>query len=61
MAAALLCGSAFAGDPKPGDVGYVDIAGTGTGRVYTLTYQARDAAGNVATQSVTVSVPLSRR
>jgi hypothetical protein len=39
----------------------LDIAGTGTGRVYTLTYQARDAAGNVATQSVTVSVPLSRR
>jgi triacylglycerol esterase/lipase EstA (alpha/beta hydrolase family) len=36
-------------------------SGTGTGRVYTLTYQARDAAGNVATQSVTVSVPLSRR
>lgn len=36
-------------------------SGTGSGRVYTLTYQARDAAGNVSTASVTVSVPFSRK
>lgn len=36
-------------------------SGTGTGRVYTLTYEARDAAGNVSTATVTVAVPLSRR
>ena len=35
--------------------------GNGTGRVYTLTYQARDAAGNIATAKVTVGVPLARR
>lgn len=35
-------------------------SGSGVGRVYTLTYQARDAAGNVATETVTVEVPLSR-
>jgi hypothetical protein len=36
-------------------------SGTGSGRSYTLTYQARDAAGNVTSESVTVSVPLSRK
>ncbi len=36
-------------------------SGKGTGRVYTLTYQARDASGNVSTSTVTVSVPLSRQ
>ena len=35
-------------------------SGTGTGRVYTLTYQARDAAGNTSTAAVQVSVPTSR-
>lgn len=35
--------------------------GTGTGRVYTLTYQARDAAGNVSTATVEVAVPFSRK
>lgn len=32
-------------------------AGKGPGRVYTVTYQARDAAGNTATASTQVSVP----
>jgi Leucine-rich repeat (LRR) protein len=32
-------------------------SGTGTGRVYTLTYEATDSAGNVGTASVTVTVP----
>ena len=32
-------------------------SGKGTGRIYTLTYSARDAAGNVATAQVTVAVP----
>lgn len=36
-------------------------SGKGSGRVYRLTYQARDAAGNVSTASVTVTVPHSRR
>ena len=36
-------------------------SGTGNGRVYTLTYQARDAAGNVSTAKVDVTVPFSRR
>jgi hypothetical protein len=34
-----------------------DRLGTGTGRVYTLTYTARDKAGNTATCSGTISVP----
>lgn len=36
-------------------------SGTGTGRVYTLTYQARDASGNVSTATVQIEVPFSRR
>ena len=32
-------------------------AGTGTGRIYTLTYTVTDACGNATTKSVTVSVP----
>ena len=31
--------------------------GSGTGRVYTLTYQGADQAGNTATCSTTVTVP----
>ena len=31
--------------------------GRGTGRVYTITIECRDAAGNVATSTVTVTVP----
>ncbi len=33
---------------------------TGDGRIYTITYQATDACGNVTEQSATVSVPLNR-
>ncbi len=32
-------------------------SGKGNGRIYTVTVEARDAAGNAATKSVTVSVP----
>ncbi len=35
-------------------------SGTGTGRIYTITYQVTDDCGNSTTQSVTVTVPLSR-
>ena len=35
-------------------------SGRGTGRVYTITYEAEDAAGNQALASASVSVPLSR-
>lgn len=35
-------------------------SGSGTGRVYTITYEAEDAAGNHASASARVSVPLSR-
>jgi len=35
-------------------------AGTGTGRVYTITVEARDRAGNVSTGSVNVNVPKHR-
>jgi hypothetical protein len=35
-------------------------SGTGTGRVYTIVVEARDVAGNVAVQSVPVSVPVMR-
>lgn len=34
-------------------------SGNGNGRTYTLTVEARDAAGNTSTRSVTVSVPKS--
>jgi len=32
-------------------------SGKGDGRIYTITYQATDAAGNISTASVTVTVP----
>ena len=35
--------------------------GQGGGRTYTLTYEARDASGNTASQSVVVSVPHDMR
>jgi hypothetical protein len=35
-------------------------SGVGTGRIYTITYQATDGCGNFATQSVTVTVPKSK-
>jgi hypothetical protein len=36
-------------------------SGMGTGRLYTIQVEARDAAGNTTLQAVTVSVPLERR
>jgi hypothetical protein len=35
-------------------------SGTGTGRIYTITYQATDACGNITVASATVTVPLSQ-
>ena len=35
-------------------------SGIGTGRIYTITYKVTDACGNVTTQAVTVTVPLSQ-
>jgi|GEM_PF-3071019 len=35
-------------------------SGTGNGRIYTITVEARDAAGNATTKTVTVSVPKSQ-
>jgi hypothetical protein len=35
-------------------------SGTGTGRVYTVTYQATDASGNATTVSAQVTVPLNQ-
>jgi hypothetical protein len=35
-------------------------SGTGTGRVYTLTYTARDAAGNVTQVTTQVGVPRNK-
>ena len=35
-------------------------SGSGTGRIYTITVEARDAAGNASTKTVTVSVPKSQ-
>jgi hypothetical protein len=32
----------------------------GTGRIYTITYQATDDCGNTTIQSATVSVPVKR-
>ncbi|MCO5760393.1 MAG: hypothetical protein NHG36_02615, partial [Chromatiaceae bacterium] len=36
-------------------------SGSGTGRIYTLTYQAEDDCGNTTTRSAGVSVPLSMK
>jgi uncharacterized protein len=36
-------------------------SGSGTGRIYTITYEVADACGNTATDSVTVSVPRDQR
>ena len=35
-------------------------AGTGSGRAYTITVEARDASGNTTIQTVVVSVPKNR-
>src|SRR5262249_35942976 len=35
-------------------------SGPGTGRVYTVTYEARDASGNKTTRQATVTVPKSQ-
>lgn len=35
-------------------------SGTGTGRIYTLTYSARDSAGNVTQATAQVKVPHSK-
>ena len=53
------------GDIRGADLDTDDLAlqlraerqGVGDGRTYTLTYEAEDASGNVATRMVTVSVP----
>jgi hypothetical protein len=44
---------------SPDTSGFLQAArlGSGTGRVYTLTYQGTDKAGNTATCSTTVTVP----
>ncbi len=36
-------------------------SGSGTGRIYSITYQATNACGNTTTQSARVSVPLSKK
>jgi len=36
-------------------------SGSGTGRLYTITYQAVDDCGNTTTRSATVSVPLNKK
>ena len=35
-------------------------SGTGTGRIYTIRVEGRDAAGNTTVQTVSVSVPVNR-
>ena len=35
-------------------------SGTGTGRIYTLQVEGRDAAGNTTVQAVSVTVPVNR-
>jgi hypothetical protein len=35
-------------------------SGTGSGRIYTITYEAEDASGNITTGTTTVSVPKSQ-
>jgi hypothetical protein len=45
---------------KTGDFAFqlrAERSGTGSGRVYTITYKATDASGNYATGSVTIEVP----
>jgi hypothetical protein len=48
-------------DPGTGQVFVrAERSGTGNGRVYTLTYEATDAAGNTAQATATVTVPHSQ-
>jgi hypothetical protein len=59
----------FANDIQEFDVETPDTDGflraerssPGTGRVYTLTYEGKDGAGNAATCTVTVAVPHDQR
>ena len=54
-----------AGDIQIGDDGSIRLraerSGTGSGRIYTITYQAVDDSGNVAVASATVTVPHDQR
>ena len=52
-------------DIQIGDDGSIylraECSGTGSGRIYTITYQAVDACGNATVRSATVTVPHERR
>ncbi|UCE99911.1 MAG: hypothetical protein JSV82_02270, partial [Planctomycetota bacterium] len=49
-------------DPNDGSI-YLraERTGTGTGRIYTISYQAVDDSNNVAVDSATVTVPHDQR
>ncbi|MBA7686850.1 hypothetical protein ES703_95309 [subsurface metagenome] len=52
-------------DIQIGDDGSIYLraerSGSGSGRIYTITYQAADDSGNVAVASATVTVPHGQR
>jgi len=52
-------------DIQIGDDGSIYLraerSGTGSGRIYTITYEAVDACGNATVRSATVTVPHDRR
>jgi len=54
-----------AGDIQIGGDGAIYLraerSGSGSGRIYTITYQAVDDSGNAAVRSATVTVPHDRR
>jgi len=54
-----------AGDIQIGDDGSIYLraerSGTGSGRIYTITYQAVDDSGNAAVARATVTVPHNQR
>jgi hypothetical protein len=53
------------GDIQIGDDGSICLraerSGTGSGRIYTITYKAVDDCGNAAIRSATVTVPHDKR
>jgi hypothetical protein len=49
-------GAAFGTDDRQFEL-RAERSGSGSGRVYTITYEARDRSGNVTTRRVTVTVP----
>ena len=54
-----IAGAAFGTDDRQFEL-RAERSGNGGGRIYSITYEAEDASGNVTSRTVTVDVPKSQ-